>query len=169
MQSFCVYIRHIPGTKNLVADWLSRMVAALFGMSVEVFVQRGAEFADISCLMSMMIFTEEELEQFESVSTFIPDYVEEEGMFRPSEFTPDFEDALEELWNSRNESVFQDGRGSSESSLGAIPRLTPPERILSTPGFPSRILKRSKTVEIQEPSITPFEAEVEAGVDTEQQ
>jgi hypothetical protein len=37
MQSFCVFIRHIPGTKNLVADWLSRMVSTLSETSVEEF------------------------------------------------------------------------------------------------------------------------------------
>ena len=37
MQSFCVFIRHIPGTKNFVEYWLSRMVVALFRMSVEEF------------------------------------------------------------------------------------------------------------------------------------
>ena len=40
--------------------------------------------------MAMMISTEVESVP---VATVIPDYVEEEGVSRPVEFTPDFEDA----------------------------------------------------------------------------
>ena len=74
------------------------------------------------------------------MSTIIPDYVEEEGVSRPVEFTPDFEDALEELWNSRDDSVFQDGRGMRQD-LGAIPNTVPPQHTLSIPGVPSKILE----------------------------
>ena len=49
------------------------MVSTLSETSVEEFVMHGAKYADVSCLMAMMISTEEE-----SVSavTVIPDYVE---------------------------------------------------------------------------------------------
>ena len=95
----------------------------------------GAEYADVSCLMAMMISTEEESV---SVATVIPDYIEEEGVSRPVEFTPDFEDALEEIWNSRDESAFQDGRDMRQD-LGAIPNTVPPQHTLSIPGVPSKI------------------------------
>ena len=92
--------RQIPGTKNLVADWLSRMLASLFGISVDEFLARGIESADISCLLSVMIRLDAEfdvpLEVLMHVdSREIPSYVEQEGMFRPVEFAPDFVDAQE--------------------------------------------------------------------------
>jgi len=58
LQSFCLFIRHIAGTKNLVADWLTRMVACLFGVSALEFVERESEYADISCLMSLLTMEE---------------------------------------------------------------------------------------------------------------
>ena len=100
LQSFRMFVRHIPGTKNLVADWLSRMLASLFGISVDEFLARGIESADISCLLSVMIRLDAEfdvpLEALMHVdSREIPNYVEQEGMFRPAEFVADFVDAKE--------------------------------------------------------------------------
>ena len=164
MQSFCVFIRHIPGTKNLLADWLSRMVSTLSETSVEEFVMHGVEYADVSCLMAMMISTEEESV---SVATVIPDYIEEEGVSRPMEFTPDFEDALEEIWNSRDESAFQDGRGMRQD-LGAIPNTVPPQQTFSIPGVPSKILKRREVASIQEP-MEPVREQVDDTSDPEEQ
>ena len=58
LQSFHLFIRHILGSKNLVADWMSRVVACLFGISSEEFVERGPEYADISSLMSLLTMEE---------------------------------------------------------------------------------------------------------------
>ena len=137
LQSFCIHIRHIPGTKNLVADWISRMVAALFGMSVEEFMERNGDDADISCFMSMIIHSEEELLS-SSVAPEPEDYIEQEGMFRHAECTPDFVDALEELWVSRQSGIFQraaDGEVSEilKDSLAAMPVVDAPERLEQLP------------------------------------
>ena len=103
LQSFKLYLRHIPGTKNLVADWLSRMVASLFGISLEEYLARGIESADVSCLLSVLIrldvAIEHPIEELCKIADTpiapIADYVEQEGMFRPKEFTPDYVDAKE--------------------------------------------------------------------------
>ena len=154
MQSFCMFIRHIPGTKNLVADWLSRMVAVMFGMSVEEFIIQHEEHADISCLMSMMLHDEEDFTSEDSLFSVIPDYIEDEGMFRSPEFTPDFEDALEELWNSREESIFQ---GVDE--LRAIPTTVPPERLEEMRNVHKEIQKRGEDVDFPLKN-SPFEGEL---------
>ncbi len=91
----CVHTAH-PWNKEFGCRLIAQDDSCIVRMSVDEFVQHGAEYADISCLMAMMIFTEEEFERFDSVSTVIPDYAEAEGVSRPVEFSPDVEDALAE-------------------------------------------------------------------------
>ena len=101
MQSFCLYIRHIPGTKNLVADWLSRMLNKMCDMSFEEYMALGDSAMDVSCLMSLMthvsdVDVQQELDWLCGMTDFdIPDYREAEDLKRPDEFTPDYQDARE--------------------------------------------------------------------------
>ena len=53
LQSFVMFIRHVSGAKNTVADWLSRMHAYL--ASERVMSILSAEHADVSCLMSCIL------------------------------------------------------------------------------------------------------------------
>lgn len=59
LQSFNLFIRHIAGTKNTVADWLSRMVTYM--SSERLYGQMGAEHSDIACLMAAVCGMEHEL------------------------------------------------------------------------------------------------------------
>jgi len=52
LQSFVMFVRHISGAKNTVADWLSRMHAYL---STERVNQLSAGQSDISCLLICML------------------------------------------------------------------------------------------------------------------
>jgi hypothetical protein len=86
LQSFTMYIRHIPGTKNLVADWLSRMVALLFNMSLEEFLAEGEKYADISCLLSLIMCRDEDCEELAAVpSVQMPEVRVQERVSDPKE------------------------------------------------------------------------------------
>ena len=60
-RSVCLY-DIFQGRRTWLQIGYLGFVAALFGMSVEESVSHGAAYADISCLMAMMIFTEEEFD-----------------------------------------------------------------------------------------------------------
>ena len=86
MQSFCMYVRHIPGTKNMVADWLSRMVAALYGMSWEEFVREGCKHAEVCCLLAVMIGLDDcEEERLMAVDPYRPAEARVRGQDLPDE------------------------------------------------------------------------------------
>jgi hypothetical protein len=53
LQSFTIRLRHIAGTKNIVADWLSRMNAYM--EEVRLFNLMNEYHADVSCLLGSMI------------------------------------------------------------------------------------------------------------------
>ena len=52
LQSFEMFVRHILGAKNTVADWLSRMHAYVYSEKIAFL---SAEHGDIACLMGCML------------------------------------------------------------------------------------------------------------------
>ena len=58
LQSFVMYIRHIPGTQNRVADWLSRM-ERYFNSSTAI-THMSSMHSDVSLLLHMNLFQDSE-------------------------------------------------------------------------------------------------------------
>ena len=52
LQSFVMFIRHVSGAKNTVADWLSRMHAYISSERIELL---SIGHADVSCLMCCLL------------------------------------------------------------------------------------------------------------------
>ena len=52
LQSFVMFVRHIAGTKNTVADWLSRMHAYVSSEKID---RLSVEHCDVSCLICCML------------------------------------------------------------------------------------------------------------------
>ena len=52
LQSFVMFVRHIAGTKNTAADWLSRMHAYVSSERIDKLPE---EHGDASCLLSCML------------------------------------------------------------------------------------------------------------------
>ena len=52
LQSFVMFVRHIAGTKNTVADWLSRMHAYVSSERIDKLPEG---HGDVSCLLSCML------------------------------------------------------------------------------------------------------------------
>jgi len=57
LQSFIMYIRHIPGTQNRVADWLSRMER--YFNSTNAISHMSSMHSDVSLLLHMNLYSEE--------------------------------------------------------------------------------------------------------------
>jgi len=106
MQSFCMYVRHIPGTKNMVADWLSRMVATLYGMSWEQFVREGSKHAEVCCLLAVMIGLDDcEEERLMAVDPYRPAEARVRGQDLPDEDVEGWDRAIDpaDLFGDRPE------------------------------------------------------------------
>ena len=58
LQSFVVYLRHISGAKNVVADWQSRLFIAW--MSIEAFMEIDDSDFEISCLLCICLCEQDE-------------------------------------------------------------------------------------------------------------
>jgi len=52
LQSFVMFIRHVSGAKNTVADWLSRLHAYISSEQIELL---SIGHADVSCLMCCLL------------------------------------------------------------------------------------------------------------------
>ena len=90
LQSFNMYLKHIAGTKNLVADWLSRML----GYLDRHYVHMDSAHADISCLISVITCMEDEdLAAMPSMQP--PEYLDVQPSAATRYSKPDFQDFAE--------------------------------------------------------------------------
>ena len=133
MQSFSLFIRHIPGTKNMVADWLSRADTTLFYLKPEDFYAKAHTSSDICCLMSILISDEEDLQRRSpkrnaSSDLTIPSYAEPERISHPRDDNVTTKEARELILSSPGGPIsdrveqhrpFSDSRTNQEQMLAA--------------------------------------------------
>ena len=75
LQSFSVFVRHIPGSKNLVADWLSRQLNMIYGNGM------WGSRARLQCLMTVLTHvSDEEIEECLHLGSVTPPVYEEDGV-----------------------------------------------------------------------------------------
>ena len=93
-----MYLRHIPGAKNTVADWLSRMDR--FMTKEKLFDNMDSSLANISCILSVLIDPEFHLDAMPSVAPKDYSLVPASEVPCPSEL---FDPTLEEDAVSRSD------------------------------------------------------------------